>query len=276
MSARVIDIHTHGLGRYDTRSGRAEHILRMAGLHGKAGTDAIVPTVYSGSIPKMRSDLEAIARAMDAGHEKGSAKIIGAHLEGPFLNPARAGALERKSFIPPTLGNLKKLLSGYERVVRIITLSPELKGALRVIERAAGMDIVVSMGHSDATHAQAVSAANAGASSITHLFNAMAPLHHREPGLAGFALMDKDIYVEVIADGIHVHPEVLRMVFELKKPERIIAVSDSVSGPMRKGGLLQGGGAPLGPAQDILRSIGVPVRSIQMALGGNAANLLGL
>lgn len=279
MAMKIIDIHTHGIGRHETRSGKPADILGMARLHGKAGVAAIVPTVYSAGIKKMRADLGAIREAMadlegDAG--KGAAKVLGAHLEGPFLNPARSGALEKRSFIKPTITAFNGLIKGYEDVIRMITISPELPGALKVIGCAAGMGIRVSMGHSEATFAEARRAREAGATGVTHLFNAMSGLHHREPGLIGFALADPEIYVEVIADGVHVSPEILKMVFRLKRAGRIIAVSDSVKGPMRKSGVLQGGGAALAASRSLLSDIGLGQRSIALALGLNAARFLGL
>jgi len=274
MALKMVDIHTHGIGRYDTRTANAAHILKMAALHGRAGVSAIVPTVYPGSISKMRTDLTAIAEAMEAGDKKGGARILGAHLEGPFLNPLKCGALNAKSFQAPTSRALGDLLGGYEKVVRIITIAPELKGASKVIEKAASMGIVVSMGHSNATYEEARKGKKAGASSVTHLFNAMRPMHHREPGLAGFALMDEDICVELICDGLHVSPEMLRVVFKLKSSKRIIAVSDSVTGSMKKDGVLQGGGSALSPARKTLEEIGLSSGSIEMILGGNARRLL--
>jgi N-acetylglucosamine-6-phosphate deacetylase len=274
MAMKIVDIHTHGIGRYDTRSGKVDHILKMAALHGEAGVSAIVPTVYPDTIEKMRSDIAAIAGAMEAKKEKGSARIVGAHLEGPFLNPQRCGALDAKAFLEPTPAALSELLRDYEKVVKIITIAPELKGALKVIEQTSSMGVVVSMGHSDATYEEALKGKEAGARSVTHLFNAMRPMHHREPGLAGLGLLDDELYVELICDGAHVSVEMLRLVFRLKPAQRIIAVSDSVTGPMEKDGVLQGGGALVSSAHSVLVGIGISPQPIALALRGNAERLL--
>jgi len=276
MGEKMIDIHTHGLGRYDTRSGKSEHILRMAEDHGSQGVTAIIPTVYPDNIQKMRSDMKAIAEAMDARPLKGQARILGAHLEGPFLNPLMAGALDSSTFLEPGTGSLKELLEGFEQVVKILTISPELKGAEKVIEQAAGMGIVVSMGHSSATYAEALRGKEAGAKSVTHLFNAMTPIHHRETGLAVLALTDEDLYVEVICDGIHVSLEALRLVLRAKPSERIIAISDSVKGPMKKAGILQGGGSTLNAARDVLECMGLSPLTLRLFLKNNAERLLWL
>jgi len=268
-----IDIHTHGLGRYDTRTGKPEHVLKMAELHGKAGTAVIIPTVYPGSINKMRSDIRAIAEAMETRPAKGSARVLGAHLEGPFLNPSRCGALDSGSFLEPTIQAFNQLIADYEKTIKVITIAPELKGADKVIEKAASMGMVVSMGHSDATYAEALKGKEAGAVSVTHLFNAMRPMHHREPGLAGLALMDDDIYVELICDGIHVSAEMLMLVLKTKPRERIIAVSDSIKGPMRIDDVLQGGHGPLSSSIDVLKGLGLSSQGINMLLSKNAGRL---
>ncbi|HET6514331.1 MAG TPA: hypothetical protein VFG09_04165 [Thermodesulfovibrionales bacterium] len=278
-----IDLHAHGIGRYDTRTSDPLGILKIAELHGKAGTAAILPTIYSAPIPVMRQHMEAVRTAMamqrrkrieDSGYpitdRKGSSfvthrasDILGVHLEGPFLNPQRCGALDEASFIRPALSALKKLIAGYEEIIRIITIAPELPNALTIIEKCAETGIIVSMGHSDATYQQGADGKKAGARGLTHIFNAMRPFHHREPGLAGFGLLDRDIYIEVIADGIHLHPETLKLIFSLKGHDRIVLVSDSVKGA-KKGkplydskGVLTGSGITIVGSVSVLRQIGI-------------------
>jgi N-acetylglucosamine-6-phosphate deacetylase len=169
--------------------------------------------------------------------------ILGLYLEGPFLNPSRCGALDAKTFIEPTEKSLRKLIEGFEDIVKIITIAPELKGALQLIKKISDVGIIVSMGHSDATFSEAEAGFHAGAKGITHIFNAMRGFHHREPGIAGFGLINKDIYIEVIGDLFHLHPETLELVFKTKNPKKIIIVSDSVKetnsppSPLYKGGV---------------------------------------
>jgi N-acetylglucosamine-6-phosphate deacetylase len=265
----VIDLHTHGAGRFDTRAAGAGGILDLALLHGRAGVAAILPTVYSAPIDTMRGHMEAVREAMQAAPRKGAARILGVHLEGPFLNPLRSGALEGGSFLAPTLSSLRKLIAGFEHVARVITVAPEARGALRVIGRCAELGIRVNMGHSDATYQQALEGKRAGASGVTHLFNAMRPFHHREPGLAGLGLLDEDLYVEVIPDGVHLGSGALRLVFSVKRKDRILLVSDSVKGPMRKGGVLRGAKALLPEGMDRLRGLGVPEKWITKAAVDN-------
>ena len=156
------------------------------------------------------------------------AAILGVHLEGPFLNPARGGALDVNSFLPTKISHYKELIEGFGEVVKIITVAPELDGASLLIKSIADTGIIVSMGHSNATHSEAEAGFNAGAKGITHIFNAMRDIHHREPGISGFGLTNPHIYVEIIADPFHLHPKTIELIFSAKKPGKIIIVSDSV------------------------------------------------
>ena len=268
---KTIDVHTHGIGGYDTRTSNENHILKIAEILGSQGVSEIIPTIYPSSIKEMRKNMTTIKKAMEKQKEisnppsppfsKGGMRrfkkvgrggitnksledddysnrlstsdsqpstILGLHLEGPFLNSSRCGALDAKTFIEPTEKSLRKLIEGFEDVVKIITIAPELKGALQLIKKISDRGIIVSMGHSDATFSEAEAGFHAGARGITHIFNAMRSFHHREPGIAGFGLIHKDIYIEVIADPFHLHPKTLELIFKTKNPEKIIVVSDSI------------------------------------------------
>lgn len=286
-----VDLHTHGIGRYGTRTDDYRVILDMAEVHAKAGTSAILPTIYSGPINEMRNNLQAIRRAMDIQTDgkglkiknaRSGAQILGVNLEGPFLNPLRCGAMDKDTFIRPTLAALRTLIAGYENIVRIITIAPEIPGALKVIERCVDMGIRVNLGHSDATLKQALDGKKAGAAGITHLFNAMRPFHHREPGLAGLGLTDKDLYIEVIADGVHLHPNMLELIFKCKQRDRIIIVSDSVRGRKSAGGAVYNNGALAGSGLSInravqrLQQIGIPDAEIIRAATVNPLRYIGI
>ena len=267
----LIDIHVHGAGDFDTRTRRQDDVLQVADIHGQRGTSAILPTIYPGSIEIMRENMAAVQRAMQT--QSTGARILGVHLEGPFLNPERMGSLDGKSFLDPTVETLLRLVEDFESLIRIITIAPELPGALRVIEQCRQMGFLVHMGHSDASFEQAEEGKHAGATGITHIFNSMRGFHHREPGLAGFGLMDEDVYVEVIADMAHLHPQSMKMLFEMKSPDKIIVISDSVkgkhwgSGAVRgAGGILLGSGIALADAVNNLVTLGVPrERALQFA-----------
>ncbi|MEJ2695537.1 MAG: amidohydrolase family protein [Candidatus Sulfobium sp.] len=282
MQTGFIDLHTHGSGGYDTRTDDPRHILRIAEMHGRAGTKAILPTIYSGTVERMRRDMEAVRKAMETKVPGEAAIISGVHLEGPFLNPARCGAQDRDSFSRPSRAAFKELTEGYVEIIKLITVAPEMPGALKVIERCVEAGIRVNMGHSDATCRQALEGKKAGASGITHIFNAMRPFHHREPGIAGLGLTDEDLYTEVIADGYHLHTETLRLIFKCKSHRRIILVSDSVRGGRKKGrpvydrtGALAGSGITLCDSLKILRDTGIPQKAIVAATIDNPKRYLG-
>jgi len=270
---RSIDVHTHGIGGYDTRTDLEDDILKIAEVLGSHGTSEIIPTIYPASIKEMRKNMMTVRKAMEeqlsaissqqsappsippprGGRARERervkapnlklARIIGIHLEGPFLNPSRCGALDARTFIEPSEKNLQKLLEGFEDIVKIVTVAPELRGAVHLIKKISDMGIIVSMGHSDATFSEAEAGFRAGAKGITHIFNAMRGVHHREPGIAGFGLINRDIYIEVIADPFHLHPKTLELIFKVKNHGKIIIVSDSVKetnsppSPPYKGGV---------------------------------------
>lgn len=296
-----IDIHTHGIGKYDTRTGSPENILQMAALHYSQGTGSILPAIYPDSIDQMRKNMEAVRRAMEiqkssdtrskspsATRRGGKSEvkrsvILGVNLEGPFLNPARCGAMDKNVFLKPSVSSLRKLIAGYEDIIKIITVAPEIPGCLKVIEKCTELKIKVNMGHSDATYRQAMEGKKAGATGITHLFNAMRPFHHREPGLAGLGLIDEDLYTEVIADGVHLHPKTIELIFSRKRLDRIILVSDSVKGGKTgKGAVYNRDGVLAGSAMTIdsvvrrLRSVGIPDAEIIEAAKDNPARYIGL
>jgi N-acetylglucosamine-6-phosphate deacetylase len=277
----LVDIHVHGAEKYDTRTRRQDDVLQVAALHGLHGTSALLPTIYPNSIEIMRQHMGAVRRAMTAQRE--GATILGMHLEGPFLNPERAGSLDGKSFSDPSVETFKQLVEDFEDIIKIITIAPELPGALKVIELSREKGFLVQMGHSDASIEQAEEGKKAGATGITHLFNAMRGFHHREPGLAGFGLMDEDIYVEIIGDLAHLHPQSLKMILEMKSPDKIILISDSVmgpgwgSGPIRgPAGTLQGSGITLSDAIKNLVALGIPPGRVLQFASDNPMRYLGI
>jgi N-acetylglucosamine-6-phosphate deacetylase len=304
-----IDIHTHGIGGFDTRSSTVDDILRIAKIHGASGVSAIVLSIYSAPIETMRRQTELVRQAMEnqrsavSGQRSAensqrdplisnstlhstpssrAARILGVHLEGPFLNPARCGALDPTSFIDAEEHAFRALMDGLEDIVKTITVAPECRGAPELIRKITDLGIVVGMGHSDATYAEAEAGFHAGARGITHLFNAMRAFHHREPGLAGFGLLNKDVYVEVLADPFHLHSRTIELIFQTKNPEKIVLVSDSVketkSGGDGRGvtasGRLQGGAMTVSESARRLSQQGFDERIITDAITLNPRQYL--
>ncbi len=281
---KTIDVHTHGIGGYDTTAVSENDILQIAEIHGSRGVSEIILTVYPSAIGLMRENMQTIKDAMALQKPGGKeARIVGMHLEGPFLNPARCGALNRDSFIAPAESSLKQLLEGFEDVVRIITVSPELEGAPALIKTISGMNIIASMGHSDATYSEAEEGFNSGARAITHIFNAMRGIHHREPGIAGFGLMNKDVYIEVIADPFHLDPNMVELIFSVKDPGKIIIISDSVKntktdvisdGLMNGEGRLMGGSLTVTESAERLIRAGIDKDIVMKAISENPERYL--
>ncbi len=273
FQVNIIDIHTHGIAGYDTRTVNEGDILKMAEIHASCGVLEIIPTIYPDTIRVMRDNMMGVRKAMEK-----SATILGVHIEGPFLNPLRCGALNASAFIDPTEYNLKKLIDGFEDIVRVITIAPEIEGATKVIKKISDMGIVASMGHSDATYAEAEAGFNAGARGITHIFNAMRGIHHREPGIAGFGLLNRDIYIEVIADPYHLHSKTLELIFRTKNPERIIIVSDSIKGTQKgivdDSKRLQGGSMTIVESSNRLIELGFDGEVIKRCITENPAAYL--
>lgn len=261
---RPFDLHLHGIADFDTQTDSSDDVLSIAKIEGAEGVANILLSVYPAPIGTMRRHLAAIAKAMErqqsaidnrllpgqphddqhpAPNALSPARIIGVHLEGPFLNPVQCGALDPLTFQPPSEYAYRQLIEGFEDTIRSITVAPEMTGASELIRQIAKTGVVVNMGHSDALFSEAEAGFRAGARGITHIFNAMRPCAHRDPGIVGFGLVNPEIYVEVIADPHHLHLETLRLVFRVKPAERILIVSDSVKGVLAEAGTKDDGAA---------------------------------
>ncbi|NTU41560.1 MAG: hypothetical protein HGA78_00600 [Nitrospirales bacterium] len=281
---RIIDIHNHGIKGYDTRGG-VDDILAMARIQAEQGVAEFLPTIYPGPIAAMREQMftvkEAMKRQASEGEQRQGALIRGMHLEGPFLNPTKCGALSAESFLKPTEENLKRLIDGFEAIVKVMTVAPELDGAPALIRKASDKGIIVSMGHSDATFAEAAMGYRSGAKGITHIFNAMRGVHHREPGIAGFGLINQDIYIEVIADPFHLHPGIIDLILRSKKADRIIIVSDTVKGAKvfdggvkDPSGMLLGGCMTITEAAERMAARGISRDDIMKYIASNPESYL--
>jgi N-acetylglucosamine-6-phosphate deacetylase len=207
-----IDLHIHGAGGADAHAGQ---IAELAAFLPRCGVTAFLPTL-------------AATRAVQATGTAGGARVLGAHLEGPFLNPARAGAIRPEYMHPAELARLERLLGAAPNTVRLMTIAPDAPGALALIAELARRGIVASIGHTAADYDLVRQAAAAGARHTTHLFNAMLGIHHRQPGTAGAALTDNRLTIELIADGEHVHPAILALAIRAKGADCVALVSDAV------------------------------------------------
>jgi len=241
VSPGLIDLQCNGA--FGLEVGADPAALRaLASRLPETGVTTFLPTVVSATAAHYR----AVALAFAAARAAPGAQMPGLHLEGPWLSPARAGAHD-PSAITAAAATLDDVLDELldAGALRLMTLAPERPGAIDRIRRLVGAGITVSLGHTEATFEQAEAGIDAGATLVTHLFNAMSGFHHRTPGVAGAALTDDRVAVGLIADGVHTHPAALKLALRAKGPERIVLVTDAVAAAGSAPGAYQLGGLPI-------------------------------
>lgn len=230
-----VDIHCHGGGGASYAD--ADGIDRAAAFHRQHGTTTTLASLVTDTPSGLLASVGALAAAARAG------TIRGIHLEGPWLSTARCGAHAADLLRHPDLGEIEALLTAADGSIRMVTLAPELPGADAAIRRLTKAGVVVAVGHTDASYEQTQHALSLGATVGTHLFNAMPPVHHREPGPVPALIGDREVTVELIADGVHLHSAVIDMVVAAAGPARIAAITDATpaagldDGPSRLGSL---------------------------------------
>jgi N-acetylglucosamine-6-phosphate deacetylase len=224
-----VDVHVHGGGGASFDTGTADAAAVVADTHLAHGTTSIAASLVTDTHERMVDAVRELSLLVQDG------RLAGVHLEGPWLSPRRSGAHQPGSLTDPDPASVEALLdagdpstgSGRRGAVRMVTLAPELAGGVDAVRLLADRGVVAAIGHTDATYDESRAAIDAGARLGTHLFNAMRPLHHRDPGPVG-ALLDSPVDVELIADGVHLHPAVLRTVFAAK-PGRCLLVTDAMA-----------------------------------------------
>lgn len=221
-----VDIHIHGFAGRDCMEGEDAVRAMSRGLAGQ-GVAAFVPTTMSAPPDETRAALAGIGAVMNRPEPAGAA-VLGAHMEAPFLSPAYSGAQRAECMQRPSPEAYDALTQGLSGYVRMMTLAPEVDGALALIEHLTRQGVVACCAHSGATSAQVHAAADAGLKQITHLFNAQSPLHHREPGVPGAGLSDPRLLVQVIADCIHLHEDALRIAALCKGPDGVALITDAM------------------------------------------------
>ncbi len=237
LSSGFIDTHIHGLAGVDVMDGTVESIQTIAREVCKSGVTSFIPTTMTMEPLKIFRALDSIKKVM-LGENEG-ATILGAHLEGPFINEVNKGAQNEKYILTPNY----ELINKYADVIKMITIAPEMDKDYIFMDSITKKHnhILLSIGHSNATYNMTKEAINKGIKSATHLFNGMSGLHHREPGVVG-AVLDSDIYCEIIADNIHLHPSIYRMVTAMKGLDKIILITDSIRATSLRAGKYDLGG----------------------------------
>lgn len=221
-----------GLAFPDLSPDHDEQLATIAQFLWQQGVDGFLPTLVTTSVDKIQRSLQTLANLPSASPDQttSSAQILGVHLEGPFLNPEKRGAHPAEYLQPLTIETVKRVIGDYASLVKVMTLAPELDATGEVIPYLRSLGITVSLGHSLATAAQTNQAFQQGATMVTHAFNAMPGLHHREPGLLGAAIVDPQVHCGLIADGQHVHPIMIQVLLQASGYDAgIFLVSDALS-----------------------------------------------
>lgn len=220
-----IDQHVHGGGNADTMDNSYEAICSITRTHARFGTTAMCLATVAAPEEDLIATLGTIAEAVERGCP-GGGRVLGAHVEGPFMNPEACGAHQVQFMVPPSIDHLRRYQDAARGRIQIFTMSPELPGIMKIIETAVEMQIVISIGHTQARLEQILEAIERGARCVTHFYNAMAPFHHRQPGALGAIVADNRLMVELIADEVHVHLLALEIVLRLVGPNRVILITD--------------------------------------------------
>lgn len=235
-----IDLHIHGGRGFDVMDGTVEAVHGLTSHLAAHGVTGFLVTTVTASF----SDTMAAARVVREARAlpNPGAEILGMHLEGPYINVARRGAQNPAFICPPSITEIDQVIAASGDSVRLVTLAPEIPGAHDLVAHLRQRGIIASMGHTDATYDQAMAGLDAGFSHVTHLYNAMRPFGHRDPGIIAAALTDVRPMVEIIADGLHVHPAAVRLLVQAHGTEHVVLISDAVRGASLPYGCYRMGG----------------------------------
>ena len=288
-----VDIHCHGGGGAAFTSADPEQVRQAVAAHTAHGTTTMLASLVTRPVPELVEQVAALSDLVAGG------LVAGIHLEGPFLSAARCGAHDPGLLRPPDAVSVDALLSAGRGTIRMVTVAPELEGAIPAVKRLVDAGVIAAIGHTDALADDVVPAVDAGATVATHLFNGMRPLHHREPGPIGVLLDDERVTVELICDLVHLHPTVVRLAARHAGVGRTVLITDAIAaaaagdGTYDIGGLevdvtdgvptLAGGGSLAGSTltmdaafRNLVRGCGLGVLDAVAAASTRPAELLGL
>lgn len=227
LAPGLIDIHVHGGAGHDVMQAGDDALARMETHFAAHGVTSYCPTTVTAPLDDTLAALKRLAHPGKP--QRNRAKAIGLHLEGPFISHAKRGVHPPTELRDPALDLFEKFWKAADGNIRLMTVAPELPGASELINAATDRSVCISLGHSNATLAEAQKGVAAGARHATHTFNAMRALDHREPGVLGAVLADDRITADLIADGIHVHPEIIRLFLRAKGNDRAVLITDAIS-----------------------------------------------
>jgi N-acetylglucosamine-6-phosphate deacetylase len=263
LAPGFIDTHIHGCGGFGTDTKNPQDLLIMSEVLLKQGVIAFAPTIYPANIDDMAALLKKFSSVI--GSEKG-AKILGFHLEGPFISPEKLGVMKPQDIRPVSIDIMQKLYRAANGRIFAMTVAPELESIDKLAAFAKEHKFVLQAGHTNATYEQAENAAGLGITHATHLFNAMRCFNHREPGVSGAILSDGRFTAEIIADGVHLAPAVVKIVLMLKGPSNVVLVSDSINPAGKNEGFANG--------EEVLLSGGVFRRKADNVIAGSALSMI--
>jgi len=219
------DSHIHGSFGYDFSGASVAQVIQVLRKLPSVGVTSVLSTIGSSSTDDLVRALQIISDVRSSQYD--GTKVIGVHLEGPYLDLSKKGAQTQQNLRLPDIHEMQQLISAYPGLIRMVTVAPELPGCIALISFLRTQNIVINLGHSNGSFDDAKLAFLNGANRMTHFFNAMSPLHHREPGLVGAGLSFQDVYIELILDGFHVDPNVARIAYQIKGRDRVILVTDA-------------------------------------------------
>ena len=226
-----VDTHIHGFGGYGTDDCSAQSILNMSKALLPYGVTSFIPTLYSGTREQMLKGIKAVVDAM--GHEEG-ARILGLHLEGPFISPDRLGVQTPESITPVDLDLMEEFWEASKGHIVNMTVAPELKHMRKLALYCLSKGIVLQAGHTNATYKQMIEGMQARIMHVTHLFNAMSRMHHRDPGAVGAVFIHPELSCEIIADGIHINPDIIKFLLRCKASDKVVLVTDALKPTKQK------------------------------------------
>jgi N-acetylglucosamine-6-phosphate deacetylase len=229
LAPAFFDVHIHGAMSHDVMEATPEALGAMGSFLAAHGTGSFLATTVTAPLDATLRSLSGLAKLLVQPPVSGRAQAVGIHLEGPFLSHTKRGVQPAEHLLAPDIATFDRLFEAAEGHIRLMTLAPELSGAIELTAHATARGVRVSLGHSNATAAETRAAIDAGAVSATHTFNAMRALDHREPGILGTVLTDDSLFADLICDGIHVAPEMVKLWWRAKGPERAILVTDAIS-----------------------------------------------
>ncbi len=239
----LVDVHTHGRSGFDFNSADAEGCRKMRASYAKAGTTTLMATFASATPESLRASAAAVAE--NRMPETGLAHIAGIHLEGRYLNPKRRGAHAEELLAPLDADELQSFLKDFLPLPIHVSAALELEGGEEFVKTALKLGATVGMAHSDATFEEARRAVEWGATSFTHTFNAMRPVHHREPGNAIASLLSDEAYTELICDGEHIHPAMIALASRVKPSDKLVLITDSMEAAAMPDGVYGIAGLPV-------------------------------